>query len=93
MITRHLIDPELIALIDAFPTIQLTLEGLPHILSCKVRQTTQPCRCAQQLDNIPFPHYDVSTPIRDAVRRDTCPASPGSWRKAVPVAVSASGAA
>jgi hypothetical protein len=48
---------------------------------------------AWPLDNIPFPHYDVSTPIRDAVSRDTCSASPGSWRKAAPVAVSASGAA
>ncbi len=30
MTTRHLIDPELIALIDAFPPIQLTIEGLPQ---------------------------------------------------------------
>ena len=55
MTTRHLIDPELIALIDAFPPLQLTPESLPQVRAGFAEMF------AQQAAMLPaFPDIEVS---------------------------------
>jgi acetyl esterase/lipase len=55
MTTRHLIDPELIALIDSFPAIQLTPESLPQVRAGFAEMF------AQQATALPaFPDIEVS---------------------------------
>src|SRR5689334_19285287 len=41
MTTRHLVDPELVAMLDTFPTLMLTSETLPFIRSSFKEMMTQ----------------------------------------------------
>src|ERR1700732_2091273 len=53
--TRHLVDPELVPLLDQFPPLQLTREALPEIRSSR-RQVLE----AQRALWPAFPDIDVS---------------------------------
>lgn len=67
MSTRHLVDPELLAILDAFPPMTLTAESLPMI-----RTALPAMLAARPLPDLPVSSHNVHIPSGDGERAIRC---------------------
>jgi len=67
MTTRHLVDPDLLGLVDQFPAINLSAESLPVM-----RGMFDAMLAEQILPDLPVQHREVNIPSRDAGRTIRC---------------------
>lgn len=67
MITRHLVDPELLSLIDSFPSMELTTESLPLVRAGMLAMMEN-----LQLPDLPVDSSEVQVPFDDGDRTIRC---------------------